>query len=176
MGWDLLIAGGLVIDGTGLPRRRADVAIRDGRIAGIGHFDFGANLKPVDFDGWFTKGSPKDPMTLGFWLDYWRAAYRHVLRVLTVGGGPGSDRAEGRLHLVCFEDLKAMADLSSLAAAIGCGGDEARAVQDRAAILSCPPPKPEPDAGLDPAAVADAQELYDTLRDRALALPTRAGS
>jgi N-acyl-D-aspartate/D-glutamate deacylase len=37
--YDLLITNGLVIDGTGLPRRRADVAIREGRIAGIGYFD-----------------------------------------------------------------------------------------------------------------------------------------
>ena len=39
MSFDLLITNGLVIDGTGLPRRRADVAIRDGRIVGVGHFD-----------------------------------------------------------------------------------------------------------------------------------------
>ena len=38
MSFDLLVANGLLIDGTGLPRRLADVAIRDGRVAGIGHF------------------------------------------------------------------------------------------------------------------------------------------
>ena len=32
---DILITGGDVIDGTGAPARRADVAIRDGRIAAI---------------------------------------------------------------------------------------------------------------------------------------------
>lgn len=32
----LVLRGGTVIDGTGAPRRTADVAIRDGRIAGIG--------------------------------------------------------------------------------------------------------------------------------------------
>ncbi len=33
---DLLLTGGTVIDGTGAPRRRADVAIVDDRIAAIG--------------------------------------------------------------------------------------------------------------------------------------------
>lgn len=35
--WDLVIRGGLVVDGTGLSRRRADVAVRGGRIAAVGH-------------------------------------------------------------------------------------------------------------------------------------------
>jgi N-acyl-D-amino-acid deacylase len=34
--YDLVITGGTVIDGTGAARRRADVAIKDGRIAAIG--------------------------------------------------------------------------------------------------------------------------------------------
>jgi N-acyl-D-aspartate/D-glutamate deacylase len=34
--FDLIIRGGEVVDGTGAPRRRADVAVRDGRIAEVG--------------------------------------------------------------------------------------------------------------------------------------------
>jgi N-acyl-D-aspartate/D-glutamate deacylase len=36
MDGDLVIRGGLVVDGTGSPPRRADVAIRDGRITAVG--------------------------------------------------------------------------------------------------------------------------------------------
>src|SRR5579863_8147657 len=36
MGWDILIRGGLVIDGSGSPGLAADVAIHDGRIAAVG--------------------------------------------------------------------------------------------------------------------------------------------
>ena len=34
--WDLIIKGGTIIDGTGLPGFQADLGIRDGRIERIG--------------------------------------------------------------------------------------------------------------------------------------------
>lgn len=48
-------------------------------MAGIGHFDFGANLKPVDFDGWLAHAQCRDAGSYAFWLAYWCAAYRHLL-------------------------------------------------------------------------------------------------
>ena len=45
----------------------------------IGHFDFGENLCPVDFDGWLDERQHADPNTMGFWLEYWIAGYRHIL-------------------------------------------------------------------------------------------------
>jgi N-acyl-D-aspartate/D-glutamate deacylase len=36
IGRDLLLTGGLVVDGTGAPPRRADVLVRDGRVAAVG--------------------------------------------------------------------------------------------------------------------------------------------
>ena len=46
---DLAIRGGVVIDGTGTARRRADVAITDGVITGIG--DVGESRRSIDVDG-----------------------------------------------------------------------------------------------------------------------------
>ncbi len=48
--FDTLIRGGSVVDGTGAPAREADVALRAGRVAGIGHFDEDAQ-RTVDATG-----------------------------------------------------------------------------------------------------------------------------
>jgi N-acyl-D-aspartate/D-glutamate deacylase len=47
MSYDLLIKNGTVVDGTGAPRRRADVAVADGQIAEIGKITDGAK-KVID--------------------------------------------------------------------------------------------------------------------------------
>ena len=48
-------------------------------MADIGHFDFGLNLKPVNFDNWLQNSPHHDPTRLSFWLSYWAATYGHQL-------------------------------------------------------------------------------------------------
>jgi N-acyl-D-aspartate/D-glutamate deacylase len=48
---DLLVTGGLVVDGTGVPGRRADVAIAGGRVVGIGRHRGEQARRTVDADG-----------------------------------------------------------------------------------------------------------------------------
>jgi N-acyl-D-amino-acid deacylase len=43
MAYDLLIKNGTVVDGTGAPRRRADIAVAGGQIAEIGKISDGAS-------------------------------------------------------------------------------------------------------------------------------------
>src|SRR5271170_5991177 len=49
--YDVLIRNGHVIDGTGSPWYAADIAIRDGRIAAIGHLDSAAAKQTIDAAG-----------------------------------------------------------------------------------------------------------------------------
>src|SRR5512134_3054659 len=52
MAYDLVIRGGVVVDGTGLARRRADVAVAGGRIAAVGHVpDAQRAQRVIDADG-----------------------------------------------------------------------------------------------------------------------------
>lgn len=49
--YDLLLKAGTVVDGTGLARRRADVAVKNGRIAAVGRLGGVAAKRTIDADG-----------------------------------------------------------------------------------------------------------------------------
>ena len=52
MSWDLVIRGGTIVDGTGLCRRRGDVAVKDGRVAAVGHVANASDaLRVIEADG-----------------------------------------------------------------------------------------------------------------------------
>lgn len=49
----------------------------------IGHFDFGENLKPINFNHWQQQPGGPLPTTIHFWLQYWIEAYSSILRSLS---------------------------------------------------------------------------------------------
>src|SRR5437773_6229761 len=51
MNYDILIRGGLVIDGSGRPGENADVAVRDGRISAVGPSLPTGDARTIDAEG-----------------------------------------------------------------------------------------------------------------------------
>src|SRR3954462_4794815 len=60
--FDLVIRNGVVVDGTGLPRRRADVAVKDGRVAEVGFVE-DSGTRELDADGRVVAPGIVDPHT-----------------------------------------------------------------------------------------------------------------
>ncbi len=61
--YDLAVVGGTLVDGSGLPRRRADVLVKDGRIAGVGFARDGEAERVVDATGLVVAPGIVDPHT-----------------------------------------------------------------------------------------------------------------
>jgi hypothetical protein len=70
---------------------REDRFARD-YMAGIGHYDFGENLRPVNFGGWLDRANFREPARLPFWLEYWFETYNYLAK------------CDG-IYLLCYEDL-----------------------------------------------------------------------
>jgi hypothetical protein len=124
-------------------------------MAAIGHWDFGANLRPIDFGGWFGTRDADGAMHLPFWLDYWLATYRHLLE----------HAHDERLVFVDFASLAATGDVAALAARL--------AIADEAPLrLQAARLRPLPVRDVDLSAVPLATR--DALRDTFTALARRA--
>jgi hypothetical protein len=125
----------------------------------IGHYDFGDHLKPIDFDGWFAGRRIDEAKSLAFWLEYWVAAYRHVLGLVTAH--TPSRIADTRLHLVSFETLGAGGDVRPLAAALALDPDDLVA---QAGVLKPAKAHAIESDGLDPESVRAARALHIELQ------------
>ena len=51
MSYDLIIRNGTVVDGSGNPRRRADVGVVDGRVAAVGFLEDETATEEIDATG-----------------------------------------------------------------------------------------------------------------------------
>lgn len=121
---------------------------------GIGHYDFGANIRPIDFDGWLDRRTHRNYEDMNFWLEYWITAYEYLL-----------SRAGGRIHLHSHEALceDPATSLKHLAEIIGIN-DTAAFLDNEKVIWKTPPPEVGTE-GLDPDLVERAEGLYRRMRD-----------
>lgn len=115
----------------------------------IGHFDFGANFRPIDFTGRQT--SAEEASSPDFWLTYWIDAYTFARRF------------SNDVHFVCYEKLfeDAQRLLGHIADAANLGnraGFIANAADIRKATTA-----DQPLDGASPALIAEASDLYESL-------------
>jgi hypothetical protein len=125
---------------------------------GIGHFEFGANLRPVDFDGWLASARYSDPGTIDFWLEYWVAAYEHFLnRYATV------------VHFFPYDEFCASPPLGlgRLASLIKASNRHALIAQQN--DIHAPRRHEVPTAGLDQTLVSRAEAVYREVLEQARA-------
>ena len=126
-------------------------------MSAIGHHDFGANLKPLDFDGWLKTRRSHDETTLDFWLEYWTACYRHVLPL-----------SGGSVHLVSYDRLSVDPGpaLESLARIVD--ASDPTLFSSQAERLAPAKPHEVDTVEIDPEILAAALDLHDRLRDKAV--------
>ena len=124
-------------------------------MAGIGHHDFGRDLKPIDFGGWFAGRTIEQADKLEFWLEYWRRAYRHVL----------TQTGQRQLHLVRFKSLDGRCELTPLADLVQM--EDPTALTSQAARLRPVADRDVDLEGVPAALVDDCRALYDELNEAA---------
>lgn len=120
---------------------------------GLGHFEFGAALRPIAFDE-----PPPDPAGANeaeFWLRYWCDAYEHVLAT-----------AGRRAIFVDHDALCAAPERGLQALAVALGLDASAVLEAQAGMIRRPRPAPDL-VGAPAPLLRRARELHDELRRRA---------
>ena len=123
----------------------------------IGHYDFGENLRPVDFGGWFDGRESEDTESLAFWIEYWVAGYRYLL---TEGGD--------FLHFLNYEALCGDPEqgLQQLAGVIGC--QDVSALLSTGAGIRAPRARDVDTEGVSASLLQEAENLHGNLAETAL--------
>lgn len=114
----------------------------------IGHFEFGADHKPILFAGMDRVIAKHDPLTLDYWLAYWIAAYRHLA-------------GEAACEFIDMEAFTGSFDPQALWAMLGLPADDAASSDARALVHPIPQAS---DGGEGSALLGEARELFTQLR------------
>jgi hypothetical protein len=122
----------------------------------IGHFDFGKNLRPVDFYNWLTPSLLKQTTTLSFWLRYWINTYRYL-----------HDNPSANTQFISFESIYSapVKTLKKLGGFLEVR--DSRGLVDKANRISIPKLYDIDTAKLKPNDLKEALSLYDSLINKA---------
>jgi hypothetical protein len=101
-------------------------------MADLGHFEFGALHRPINFPRMVDLTAERDPLTIDYWLAYWIAAYEHIL----------AEQARSGLTLLAYEAACAepLSTLAALQRLLALSADSK--LLRRAAERFNPPPAP----------------------------------
>lgn len=124
----------------------------------IGHYDFGENLKPINFDKWLDTLSEKpDFDDQNFWIQYWCFAYGHILK-----------QSNGNIYLVDFDRLLTNPNevLASLANKANLKEPADFVLQ--ASDIRAPTSEPIKSNNIDEELLNKANDLYIKLKESAL--------
>ena len=61
--YDLIVRGGMVVDGRGMQRRRIDLGVRNGKVAAMAHLDHAEAAEEIDATGMIVAPGIVDPHT-----------------------------------------------------------------------------------------------------------------
>ncbi len=124
----------------------------------LGHYDFGENFKPIDFDNWLDSLSEKpDYQSEDFWLRYWIAAYSNILKQI-----------DQNVFLVDYNKLleQPKETLQRIASSVKLQHPEK--LIDNAKDVRAPTSKAKEASSIDKELLAKANELYLGLQKAAL--------
>lgn len=119
----------------------------------VGHYDFGMNIRPVDFDGWLDGRAFTEYQDINFWLEYWLHAYEHLL---AKAGGAVHLHSHERLCEETVPTLNALADVLDIR-------DRQAFLQNESVVWKTPPPELPTDT-MDPKLLEKCRELWQRLR------------
>lgn len=122
----------------------------------IGHFDFGANLLPIDFGGWLGRcdASPEEPR---FWMEYWCAAYEYLL----------TEHAE-RVSFVSYENLCSRPAAALKTIFRSAGLSEVKNIDEKAARFRPPTRYEESGLGIEPGLMDRARSVHARLLEKSI--------
>ena len=124
----------------------------------LGHFDFGENFKPINFDDWLSSYEGViDYNSENFWIRYWIAAYEHVLNNLT-------DNA----FLVDYDKLLAEPLVSLQAIAKCVDLKSSSGLTELVSDIRSPTSKPRDSSQIDTDLLNKADTLYQRLKSSAI--------